>query len=222
MKLHKLTSTYEHQIEAIKDAATFAAVTIRSSRKKKAAILKDSRFSESHKAEQVNQTHDRAKADLERTFEQARDAVSEIREATNNALQPSYASVEAELLDEIRLGRAWDRYVRLLDSGKDAFDVIKAASNDPTGLRALRAELPAYLAATHDGNAGYIEAVQSEIDAAETPHLTDVQARAREIEAEMNKAEYFVGMAEVMAFQGLESDEAASLPTFNGAGVVHV
>ena len=74
MYMHEIENKYRHNITVIKDAAPFAAMAIRKYREKKAAILSDGRYSDQGKAEQVAAARDEAKADLDQTFEHARDA----------------------------------------------------------------------------------------------------------------------------------------------------
>lgn len=61
-------------------------------------------------------------------------------------------TTEEAILQEIREWRAWSRALRLLDAGIDTSDVIGEMAGDRVALRALRAELPAYLKSRGQGN----------------------------------------------------------------------
>jgi hypothetical protein len=99
-------------------------------------------------------------AELERTAARAADTVRRAAAAADQGpTDPSEA-----LLAEMRQSRAWDRARLLLESGRPVGEVIASADLDT--LRALRAELPAYLTAQTERPAGTEGGSWTEVDTA--------------------------------------------------------
>ena len=119
-------------------------------------------------------------------------------------------------MGELRLQRPWARSKRMLEAGRDPLAVIEAAKDDPDSLRALRVELPAYLEAKNSG--GIFDGVRAALDQAEYPHLNSVKRKARQIQGEVERAEYLVSMAQNIAYQELEG-AGGTLPAHDGGAI---
>lgn len=127
---------------------------------------------------------------------------------------PDNRSDTQRVADELAETRAWNRAVRLLDSGKGPLEVIEAVATDRAAVRALRAELPAYLQ-----SAGYsgkdlrraLEHVGDALDCAETPHLSDAERRALEIRRGVDAGLYRLQIAEGFARQEISGGSPATV-----------
>lgn len=136
-------------------------------------------------------------------FSEARDARDATERYGHKALKVNLPTAEA-MLSEQQETRAWQRAQRLLEAGTSAREVIDAAgeAGDTATLRALRAELPAWLESravassrrakgSIAGNESARQAAlqRSEelvvaIDRAELPHLPNRQREAVEAKYE--------------------------------------
>lgn len=88
------------------------------------------------------------------------------REAMEAAAVPATEPGTAmeQVLTELKEQRAWNRYSWMMTMGTEPMDVVRRAADagDASGLRALGAELPAYLAA--EGWApSHVEAILAQI-----------------------------------------------------------
>lgn len=95
------------------------------------------------------------------------------------------ATTEAAILQEIREWRAWNRAQRLLDAGINPMEVIAELAGDRNALRALKAELPAYLKSHGQGDRA--AEVLAAIDAAGTTLPAELLARVDAVRAEYER-----------------------------------
>jgi hypothetical protein len=82
----------------------------------------------------------------------AQDGVQRVLSRVTQLVDEPAETIEEAILWEIREWRAWQRLVRRLDAGIDLEDVISDVVGDRVALRALRAELPAYLKSRDQGD----------------------------------------------------------------------
>ncbi|MFJ7209809.1 hypothetical protein ACIQWR_40585 [Streptomyces sp. NPDC098789] len=164
----------------------------------------------------TDEANARRRMELERAArEQAAVELDGIEHATNTAAEqirtyaertstPTLRDATEQLLAETRQGRAWDRARALLDSGRSSADVIGSADVDT--LRALRVELPSYLAARRSKPEGlasldWTEAdpdpVLRTIDRALADRLPQDQGAALRISLDLDQAE--PGLRETVA-----------------------
>ncbi|MFD5105712.1 hypothetical protein [Streptomyces cinereoruber] len=87
---------------------------------------------------------------------EAKQAADTVRRYTQDKQSAASADPNAQLLAEMRQGKAWDRARALLDSGRSPAEVIATADVDT--LRALRTELPTYLATQVKREPGLLQA----------------------------------------------------------------
>lgn len=136
----------------------------------------------------------------------AEDAIGRVRRYAESRapIAPSEA-----LLQEMRQARAWDRARALLDAGRNVQDVVSSADLDT--LKALRVELPSYLAAQQPKPRGMEAAGWTEPDPAPVLRLIDQAmvpllpaGTAARVQAGLDLAAIEPGMRAVL--EGLRSE----------------
>jgi len=147
-----------------------------------AQIELDSRLSIAGKKDAETQARNTALQQLDALAQSAREDVDMLQTMIDKALADTPTDVQAQLLRELRLQRAWQRAVRLLDAMGDSGAVVRqvdelireaAEAGDMATLQALEEELPAYLKARNV----FLPDVADRIAEAEAPHRPPV-ARA--------------------------------------------
>jgi len=132
----------------------------------------------------------RANAIVDEAFKNASKAKQRLEARAQAALAPDTQSdTSAAILEEQRQVRAWARAQRLLEVQSVA-EVASAfgAAGDVSGLRALRTELPAWIAQRWKdrGNTEVqVKQAMEQLDMAEWPLLTDAQRQARALQADL-------------------------------------
>lgn len=148
------------------------------------------------RAELERAARERASTELDAIERKIKAAAEQIRAYAERTSTPTVRDATEQLLAETRRGRGWDRTRALLDAGRSAADVIGSADIDT--LRALRVELPSYLAARSpkpEGLAGldWTEAdpapVLRTIDRALVDRLPKDQGAALRIRLDLDEAE---------------------------------
>ncbi|MFF1411961.1 hypothetical protein ACFVX6_19680 [Streptomyces sp. NPDC058289] len=156
------------------------------------------------RTEMERAARERAGTELDGIERTTNAAAEQIRAYAERTSAPTTRDATEQLLAETRQGRAWDRTRALLDAGRSAADVIGSADVDT--LRALRVELPSYLAgrrAKPEGLAGldWTEADQAPvlrtIDRALVDRLPKDQSAALRIRLDLDQAE--PGLRETVA-----------------------
>ncbi|GAA2407373.1 hypothetical protein GCM10010420_39340 [Streptomyces glaucosporus] len=99
---------------------------------------------QARRKEMLDQARAKLAAALDRLEAEAKQAADTIRRVAQEATAPA-GNANEQLLAEMRQSKAWERARSLLEAGRTPAEVI--ASADVDTLRALRAELPTYLAA---------------------------------------------------------------------------
>lgn len=217
-KVHEMTilisdldAAKGRDLDAARQAAHKAAGVLRQYRSNVADIRADGGLSEVGKDKLIHAAGETASADLDEVFTAARDGIEAAERAIAKALERPENDLRAEMVE----GRAWQRYERMLSAGIDPLKVIGAASDDPAGLRALRVELPAYLASKGDDD--LTGSMLEEIDRAQRPHLSSVERAALDIRDEINAAKPRLSMAENAAHTEVSGGQQAyALVTYPG------
>lgn len=181
----------------------------------------DRRLSEGYRYEQAREQEKgfaekltAIRADAERAREMLLEAARE------PVAEPG--SVMDQVLAELREQRAWSRYSRMMAMGTEPMEAVRRAadSGDAVGLRALGVELPAYLQA-EGWVPQHVEAVLSQVRAAEEPFLSPEQRAARALGEEIQEGWTRLEVAFAHAQADLDgwSVQAAELPVFEGGSI---
>uniref|UniRef100_A0AAU2JND4 Uncharacterized protein n=1 Tax=Streptomyces sp. NBC_00049 TaxID=2903617 RepID=A0AAU2JND4_9ACTN len=167
------------------------------------------------RAEMERAARERAGTELDSIEHTTNAAAEQIRAYAERMSAPTARDATEQLLAETRRGRAWDRTRALLDAGRSAADVIGSADVDT--LRALRVELPSYLAARSakpEGLAGlgWTEAdpapVLRMVDRSLVDRLPKDQSAALRIRLDLDQAE--PGLRETVAGLRRQVDGSAA------------
>lgn len=140
-----------------------------------AEFTANDQLSDSYRKELIDKARQDALDALDGIKRTAQAARETLEQAARELSEPS-GDTSAQLLDETRQGRAWERIRPQLDKGRGPRDLIAEAekARDRSALLALAAELPAYLETQRPHGVGLIGGVREPLDLAELRDTLDL------------------------------------------------
>jgi hypothetical protein len=150
-------------------------------------IDRDERLSEEAKRADKDRVRGRLDERIDKFEEQALTTAKQAERSVETATRPRQDQTE-DLIAEQRLDRAWRRTERLLEAGHDAGKLAQEAveAGDRDTIAALRQELGAFMRARSE--AAYVSGTMAEIEAAAAALDLPVEAIAREVREEVERA----------------------------------
>jgi hypothetical protein len=172
-----------NRLRAVPEQAASIAIAVR---QQVAQVSLDDRLSPTGKRDAENAARNKGLQQLDALAQSAREDVDMLQTMSDKALADTPTDPQAQLLRELRLQRAWQRAVRLLDAMGDSGAVVRqvdelireaAEAGDMATLRALEEELPAYLKARNV----FLPDVLDRIAEAQAPHRPPVARAALQV-----------------------------------------
>lgn len=182
--LSRLSDRTADDLRTLRGMAQNIAALLLQRRRELQAIKSDPMISALAMQQKTQAANQRAKDTLDGYAADVQAAERSIRQAVADLTQGRQTTEEA-LLREMQMQRAWQRFKILLDSGADVMVVVERAAGDPIAIEALRQELPAYLEA--HSKSDFIKPALELLDRQERPLLRPVEARGRDLLAELDK-----------------------------------
>jgi hypothetical protein len=171
------------RLRAVPEQAASIAIAVR---QQVAQISLDDRLSPAGKKDAENAARNKGLQQLDALAQSAREDVEMLQAMIDKALADKPTDVQAQLLREMQVQRAWQRAVRLLDAMADAGAVARqvdalireaADGGDLPTLQALEEELPSYLRARNV----FLPDVADRIAEAQAPHRPPVARAALQV-----------------------------------------
>lgn len=190
-------------------------------RRNVAAIQADQDLTYVARQRKIMEEQQSSQEQIQRIIQDYQDAADYMRKYTASLIaDPKPSGTDEALLYEIQTQKAWQRYRPMLDH-KDPVEVIQAAASDPIGLKALKAELPAYVMGTnpHLNGAELVKRTQhinDEINRHSEPFMSDRQKAAKTVAEEVERGVRHLSMSAQFAAKEAQGGERATVVDWDG------
>lgn len=184
IELSRLSDQTTDDLRTLRGMAQNITALLLQRRRELQAIKSDPMISALAMQQKTQAANQRAKDTLDGYAADVQAAERRIRQAVADLTQGRQTTDEA-LLRELQMQRAWQRFKTLLDSGADVMATVEKATGDLAAIQALREELPAYLEA--HSKSDFIKPALEALDRLERPLLRPVEARGRDLLAELDR-----------------------------------